>query len=462
MQNQIPDVEDTFLPRRFGLFEFIRKVREDQLSVLSPDLFDRRLGSFRMFRVQYFFVNWPSYIEHVLLDNHQNYIKGRFSDTMLGPIVGTGMLTSEGEAWRRRRRIAAPAFHHRSIARFVEQMGRCTATMLDRWEGRDEPFDIASEMTELTLDVITRTMFSTDVSGGVSRLKQLMQTVLRLDRPSMTDMLGLPRWIPRSGAKGLQRAITELDGMVQHVLTLRRRGEGEPDDLLSLLLAARDEETGEGLTDRQLRDEIMTIFLAGHETTANVLAFVWHMLTMHPEVEARVQDELAQVLGGRVPAYADIPRLRYTRMVFEETLRLYPPAYALSRTALGPDVIGGVTVPKGAVISIYPYIIHRNPVLWDDPDRFDPERFAPDRVVGRERFAFMPFGGGPRICIGQGFAMAEALVVMVSVLQRFRLSAVPGRVVEPIGLLTLRPKNGVWVTAAARQGVGRKRVAASL
>ena len=323
---------------------------------------------------------------------------------MLGPIMGEGLVTSEGEAWRRRRRIAAPAFHHRSIAALVDTMTHCTKARLARWAERSQPFDIASEMTELTLDIITRTMFSTDLSREVMRLKQLMQIVLQFDRPGAADLLGLPNWIPRARSKPMQRAIAELDQMVERVLASRRREGSACGDLLSLLLAARDEETGEGLSDRQLRDEIMTIFFAGHETTANALAFTWYMLATHPEIEAKLQAELECVLGGRAPAYSDLPQLRYTRMVFEETLRLYPPAYSMGRTATGADMIGGVTVPKGSIVSIYPYVTHRNPALWPDPERFDPERFAPDRVAGRHRFAYLPFGVGARVCIGAHFA----------------------------------------------------------
>jgi cytochrome P450 len=316
-------------------------------------------------------------------------------------------------------------------------------------------------MTELTLDVITRTMFSTDISSEVTRLRQLMQTVLQLTYPNTADLLGLPRWIPRMRSKTKQRAIAELDLLVARILESRRRAADENGDLLSLLLAARDEETGQGLNERQLRDEIMTIFLAGHETTANALAFTWYLLATHPDVDARLQDELARVLDGRAPVCGDIAQLRYTRMIFEETLRLYPPVYQIGRTALGPDVIGGVTVPKGAIVTIHTYVTHRNPTLWPDPERFDPERFAPDHSAGRHRFAYLPFGGGPRICIGQGFAMAEAVVVIASVAQRFRFSLAPGRSVQPVGLFTLRAKDGVWVTAAPRQPAMRTGVAAA-
>jgi cytochrome P450 len=322
--------------------------------------------------------------------------------------------------------------------------------MLGRWGAPAEPFDIASEMTGLTLDVITRTMFSADMSAEVENLKQSMRTVLLSSRPTLADMLGLPRWFPRTGSKLLYRAIAELDQVVNRILASRRQSGEAGEDLLSLLLSARDEETGAGLSDHQLRDEIMTIFLAGHETTANALAFTWYLLATHPDVDARLHGEIDRVLGGRTPAHADIAQLRYTRMVFEETMRLYPPAYSLSRTAIGPDVIGGVTVPPGAIINIYPYVTHRNPVLWPDPERFDPDRFDPHRAAGRHRFAYLPFGGGPRICIGQGFAMTEAIIVIASVAQRFRFSLAPGHTVQPIGALTLRPRGGVWVKAEAR------------
>jgi len=245
-------------------------------------------------------------------------------------------------------------------------------------------------------------------------------------------------------------SLAELDEVVHRILASRRQSTETGDDLLALLLAARDEDTGTGLSDRLLRDEIMTIFLAGHETTANALAFTWYLLATHPEVDARLHAEIERILGGRAPTQADVAQLRYTRMVLEETMRLYPPAYSLSRTAIGADVIGGVTVPAGSIVVIYPYVTHRNPALWPDPERFDPDRFNPDRAAGRHRFAYLPFGGGPRICIGQGFAMTEAIIVIASIAQRYRFSLAPGHTVQPIGALTLRPKDGVWVYAVPR------------
>jgi cytochrome P450 len=217
-----------------------------------------------------------------------------------------------------------------------------------------------------------------------------------------------------------------------------------------MLLAARDPESGAGMSDRQLRDEILTIFMAGHETTANELSWVWYLLATHPDAEARLHEELDRVLGGRMPAFADLAALTWTRMVIEETMRLYPPAHAIARRAIGEDWIGGARIPPGASISISMYVTHRNPNLWPEPARFDPERFAPAAVACRHRFAYLPFGGGQRVCIGNSFALAEAQLIVAAVAQRYRLRLAPGHPAEPIALLTLRPKNGIWVTLEPR------------
>jgi cytochrome P450 len=225
---------------------------------------------------------------------------------------------------------------------------------------------------------------------------------------------------------------------VASILDERRADGIDRGDLLSMLLAARDSETGSDMSDKQLRDEILTIFAAGHETTATALSWIWYLLAQHPEAEARLHHELDSVLGGRTPTYADLSRLTWTRMVIEEAMRLYPPVHTIARTALGEDRIGGVRVPAGAILTISIYVTHRNPTLWPQPERFEPERFAPAAVAQRHRFAYLPFGGGPRICIGNGFAMAEAQVIVATIAQRYRVRLAPGHVVQPIGLITLR------------------------
>ncbi|HEY6259357.1 MAG TPA: cytochrome P450 [Xanthobacteraceae bacterium] len=432
---------------RLGLIELIRRVKEDQLLIVSPELYGEELIYSRILFLHSFLVNKPEYIEHVLLTNHANYRKSHFIRNLLGPLLGNGLLTSEGELWRRQRRIAAPAFHARRVGEFVATMGACTETMLVRWRQQSGPFDLAAEMTALTLDIISRTMFSTDVEGEVAAVRRLTDVVVSL-RPSLLDLFGFPEWIPRLQPKPYRAAISAFEALVARFLAERRDGRVERNDLLSMLLAARDAETGEGMSDRQLRDEILTIFLAGHETTANALSWTWYLLARHPQAEARLHAELDRALGGRMPSFADLAELKWTRMVIEEAMRLYPPAHTIARGAIGEDHIGGVRVPPGASISISMYVTHRNPNLWEDPERFDPERFAPSAVAARHRFAYLPFGGGPRI--GNGFAMAEAQVILATVAQRYRLRLVGNRAVEPIGLITLRPKNGLWMVLEPR------------
>jgi cytochrome P450 len=434
---------------RLGWIEFLRRVREDQLSILAPELFGQDIAYNRILFLHSFLINKPEYIEHVLLTNQRNYRKSDFLRRILGPLLGEGLLISEGELWRRQRRIAAPAFHARRVAEFVGAMTTCTQAALARWRRMSGPFDLAAAMLELTLDIVARTMFSTDVGGEIASLRRLTDVVVAL-RPSTLDLLGLPGWIPRPQPAAYRRAIAEFEALVSRFLAERRADGRDRGDLLSMLLAARDPETGEGMSDRQLRDEILTILLAGHETVANALTWTWYLLARHPEAEARLHQELDRVLGGRTPGFADLAGLEWTRMVIEEAMRLYPPAHTITRTAIGEDCVGGVRVPAGASVTISTYVTHRNPNLWGEPERFDPARFAPEAVARRHRFAYLPFGGGPRICIGNGLALVEAKAILATIAQRYRVRLVPGHVVEPIGLVTLRARNGVQVTLEPR------------
>lgn len=324
-----------------------------------------------------------------------------------------------------------------------------TEALAERWRDKREPFDVCAEMMGLTLSIIAHTMFSSDLAGEIETVRRLMDEVVA-QRPNLLDLFGLPRWLPRRQSKRYRAAVAGFDALVARLIAERRAEGADHGDLLSMLLAARDPETGEGMTDKQLRDEILTIFIAGHETTANALSWTWHLLAQHPEVEAKMRAELDRVLGGRAPTFADLAELKYTRMVFEEAMRLYPPAHTISRTAIGEDWIGGVRIPPGAVMIINIYVTHRNPTLWPEPENFDPERFAPEVIAKRPRFAYLPFGGGPRICIGNGFAVAEAMVILAVLAQRYHLRPAPGHEVKPIGLVTLRAKDGIWMTAAPR------------
>jgi len=437
-------------PRRRGFIDFVRAVKSDVLSLYQPHIFSRDVQYRRVLMAHSVFLNRPDLIEHVLLTNQRNYAKSRFHRQLLGPVLGQGLLTSEGEFWRRQRRIAAPAFHHRRIAGFVAAMVEETAAMIGRWAGAPQPFEITKEMMALTLTIITRTMFSADVGPDVRKVERAMTRMLELGRPSLLDLLGLPEWLPRAMPPKFRAAIADLEHVIHRILAERRADPTDRGDLLSMLLAARDEETGEGMSDRQLRDEIMTIFLAGHETTANGLAWTWYLLAQNPAAETRMHAEIVSRLGDRSPTIEDLAAMPYTRAVFEEAMRLYPPAHTFNRMALAEDRIGEVVIPKGALVTISPYVTHRNPKLWPDPERFDPERFLPEQARGRPRYAYLPFGGGPRICIGNSFALFEAQAILAMIGRRWRVTLEPGHKVEPVGQITLRPKNGIMVRLEKR------------
>jgi cytochrome P450 len=440
--------------RPLGTIEILRRTRVDPLSVLRPESFGLDIAETRLLFLRFVTLNRPDYIEHVLLNNHRNYRKSDIQRNAARQLIGNGLVTSDGALWQRQRRIMAPAFHRRRIAQFVAVMVERAAAMRESWAGRTEPFDITADMRGLTLDIITRTMFSTDISGEASIVRRLMDIVLAR-KPSLLDLLGLPAWLPRPEGRVHRQVVAAFDDMVARLLAERRReGAADCGDLLAMLLAARDPETGESMSDRQLHDEIITIFIAGHETTATALSWTWYLLATHPEAEAALHAEIDRVLDGRLPGFADLAELKWTRMVVEEAMRLYPPAHTILRTAVGEDRIGEVRVPPGAIIVIRPYVTHRNPKLWPQPERFDPMRFSPEAVAQRHRFAYLPFGGGPRICIGNGFALVEAQIILATMAQRYRLRLAPGHAVQPIGLGTLRAKDGIWVTLEPRGAIG--------
>jgi cytochrome P450 len=411
-----------------------------------------------------YLVSHPDDIKHVLQDNNQNYRKG-FSYEILKPVLGLGLLTNEGESWLSQRRLAQPAFHRQRLARFSEDMAGSIERMLRRWDDRQDrraPVDALGEMTRLTLEIVSRTLLGSDVGEQADSVSSAVTELNEHVNHRVTHLFSLPEKYPTARNRRFHHRLRLLDGVVYGIIERHRaalthstgsgQAPGPPpikervastDDLLSMLLQARDADTGEGMSDRQLRDEVMTIFLAGHETTANALTWTWYLLSRNPEAEARLHDELDRVLGGRTPSFADLRELPYSRMVIEETLRLYPPAWAIGRFAAGDDEVGGYRIPATSQLVMSPYVTHRHPEFWDLPEVFDPERFLPEKAAGRPRFAYFPFGGGPRQCIGADFAMIEAQLALATVAQRYRLRLPPGRVVEPEPLVTLRPKGGM-------------------
>jgi cytochrome P450 len=392
------------------------------------------------------FLNRPEYIKHVLQENNRNYNKNIVSTDLLKSVLGTGLLTNDGASWLQRRRLIQPAFHRQRIAALGSLITTETTNLLGRWDGlpADEAWlDVFTQMMGLTLRVVGLALFGADMSEEVDTVGTSFTTILNfLTRAAFRPYLMSP-FVPARGKLQFQAARRQLDQVVYHIIIQRRQEAGERNDLLSMLLHARDEETGESMTDHDLHDEIITLLLAGHETTAVALSWAWYLLSKHHAVECRLHEELDSVLGGRIPTSDDLPQLPYARMVIEETIRLYPPVWSILRRAVENDEIGAYHVPAGTSIFISPYAMHRHPDFWEDPETFDPERFTPERSAGRPHFAYVPFGGGPRQCIGNTFALTEAQLVLATVAQRYRLRVDPASPVKPEALITLRPQGGL-------------------
>jgi cytochrome P450 len=438
------------VPPRASLFEFFRTLRDNMIATYTEEAYERDIVQRKIFGRCRFLVNEPGAIKHVLLDNAANYQKSEITRRMLEPGLGKGLITSEGETWRRHRRIMSPAFDHRSIVSYTSIMSGAARELLAAWSSRGTAasIDVASEMMGVTLKIISRTMFSTDSDHIVEIMERGAERYQARMRPNMMDFLGLPAWLAGLGRIGVVgRTLGEFNVEIDRLIKMRSIGpESGPKDLLARLISARDEETGGGMTAQEVRDHVITIFTAGHETTAMAMTWTWYLLSQHPAEEAKLHSELQSVLGGRSPNSDDLSKLAYARMVIEESMRLYPPVHTIARAALADDTLAGRRVPKGSIVLIAPWVIHRHRQLWHDPGRFDPERFSPDQTAARPRFSYLPFGGGRRICIGAAFAIAEATILLATIAQRYRLRRVSARPVEPQGLITLRPRGGMMMT----------------
>lgn len=404
-------------------------------------------------RLAFYLVCDPDGVKHVLQDNHKNYSKDTFQYNLLSTITGKGLLTSDGEFWLRQRRLTQPAFHKTRLHDFALRMAEITQAMLRRWEpyaARGEPLDIAAEMMHVALQVVGATLLSIEIGDQADTLAQATLIVLdHIVHRARTFGL-IPEWLPIRDNRRYRAAMRVLDNAVYSTIRARPLAGNAANDLLAMLMAARDPETGAGMTEKQLRDEVITTLIAGHETVASALAWTWYLLAQNPTAEERLHDELARVLDGRPPTADDLPQLPYTRAVFEEALRLYPPAWIITRKALSDDEICGYPIPAGSLVVTSPYVTHRLPQYWDDPEAFRPERFLPAAATERHRFAFYPFGGGPRLCIGNQFAMIEAGIIIAGVAQRFALRLAANAHVEIEPGVTLRPRHGLLMTLQPR------------
>ncbi|MEW5929016.1 MAG: cytochrome P450 [Gemmatimonadota bacterium] len=393
----------------------------------------------------------PELVREVLVVRHREFIKS-YALQRARVLLGEGLLTSEQPLHLRQRRLAQPAFHRERIAAYAADMVSYAARMAEE-EWRDgETVDVAREMNRLTLAIAGKTLFGAEVAGEAEEIAGALTTALGLYR-RLTNPLGpLLDRLPTPGTLRMRRARARLDATVYRIIAERRRAGGDRGDLLSMLLLAQDTEgDGGGMSDLQLRDEALTIFLAGHETTANALAWTWHLLARSPEAEAALHAELDTVLGGRLPAVDDLPALPWTRAVLAESMRLLPPAYVVGRQPLHAMEIGGFRVEEGSIVLMSPWVIQRDPRWWPEPLRFRPERWTPEMEAELPRFAYFPFGGGPRKCIGEGFAWTEEILVLATLAARWRVRPVPGHPVEPEPMITLRPKHGIRAALERRR-----------
>ena len=417
------------------------------------DMVALRLGP-----VQAYLLFHPDHVRHVLQDHYQNYNKQTHGFKRMRETLGNGLLTSEGDFWRRQRRIVQPAFHRGRIAEYALTMTAATEAMLEGWEARaarGETANIAMEMMGLTQRIVGETLLGSDVSEAAESVGAAVALLLKHARERIFRLFDLPGRTLTPTYRRLRAAHSTLDDVVYGMIARRRQEGADGADLLSMLIQARDEETGEGMTDLQIRDEVMTIYLAGHETTANALAWTWYLLAKYPEAGRRLRAELAEVLGGRTPTMEDLPHLTYTTMVIREAMRLYPPAWIISRRTVAADTIGGYAVPAGTLILVSPYVTHRHPQFWENPEGFDPERFAPERFAldkfqDGPKFAYFPFGGGPRQCIGNGFALMEAQLIVATVAQRFEMALEPGLEIHLHPTITLRPLEPITMALTRR------------
>jgi cytochrome P450 len=394
----------------------------------------------------------PGDIEHILVQNQRNYTKGAFFRKALVPLLGNGLFTNEGDSWLAQRRLIQPTFHRGHVTALADTIINPTLAAVERWQAladRGEPVDIQNEMTALTLRIAGLSLFGADLQGAAVRVEGASRIVFEQANYRLNTPFPLPAWMPTRRNRRFARALRILDQTVYSIIEQRRRDGGEYHDLLALLMDVRDE-SGTGMSDRQLRDEVVTLLLAGYETTAAALSWTWYLLSEHPEEAEKLTAEIDAVLAGRTPTVEDLARLPLTEMVVQESMRLYPPAWGVPRQAIADDEIGGYRLPAGTIVAIGTWVTHRHPDFWEEPERFDPTRFTAARSAGRPRFAYLPFSGGARQCVGSSFAMLEARLVLAMLAQRFRLRLVPGHPVVPDPTFTLRPRFGLPMVIEAR------------
>jgi cytochrome P450 len=390
--------------------------------------------------------NHPAHALHVLQRNQRNYDRETRSVSKIRRICGSSLLTTSGEEWRRERRLMQPAFHQAGEKTFAEIIAAAVREMVVRWQPHartGEPLDVAAEMAWLAFTIAGRALFGAEVASEAKSIQTALELVLEQTFRRLGRVFDPPLWFPTLENRRFRRALATIDDVVFRIIETRRCAPAERPDLLDLLERARDDVTGGRFDDRQLRNEVLTLLLAGHETTASAMAWTFYRLSQHDDVAAELRSELAHELGGRPPGLDDLPRLNYLSAVIDESLRLHPPIWIIERRARKIDELGGFAIPAKSLVVVSPYSLHRHPEFWCEPEKFDPLRFAGRSGEGRPAGAYLPFGAGPHQCIGSHFALLEARLVVATMMQRFRFRLVPGHVVEPDPGITLRLRHGL-------------------
>ena len=393
-----------------------------------------------------YLVNHPDYAREILVTNQGNFVKSRALQRAK-VLLGEGLLTSEGEHHLRQRRLVQPAFHRERLAGYASAMSDGAV----RWrEGLQDgsTLDISTAMPHLTLSIVAKTLFSADIESEAPEIGAAMTSILELFRVLLLPFSEYLDKLPLPSVRRFEKARGRLDATIYGLIRERRKSGVDTGDLLSMLLLAQDED--DRMTDLQVRDEALTLFLAGHETTANALTWTWYLLSQHPDVERRLHQEIDAVLGDRPPELGDVPELRHAEMILAEALRLYPPAWAIGRKAVGPFTLGEFEIPASSICIVSPYLVQHDARWFPEPEKFDPERWTPEAREARPKFSYFPFGGGARVCIGERFAWMEGVIVLAAIAQKWRFRLEPGQHVEPRPLVTLRVKNGLRMTAERR------------
>ncbi len=405
------------------------------------------IAGLRILNFKTIFINHPDLIEEVLVTNARLYSKGRVLRANRH-VFGEGLLTSEGEFWLRQRRLSQPAFHRARIASYAATMVEYAQRMMDGWRSGEER-DVHREMLRLTLQIVGKTLFDTDVERDAQEVGKSLELLLEIGA-NFRRTIFVPHWLPTPANLRVKREVAQIEKILYRIISERRASGRDAGDLLSMLLAAQDED-GSRMTDKQLRDETITLFLAGHETTASTLSWTWWLLAQNPAAEAKLHQALDAVLGERAPTLDDLSKLVYAGHVITESLRLYPAAWGLARLAVQDHEIAGYPVTKGMGVTMAQWVVHRDKRWYDAPEEFRPERWENDLLKRLPRFAYFPFGGGPRQCIGNTFALMEATLILATIARKFRLRLVPNHPVVPLASIALRPRHGVRVKLESRE-----------